>query len=311
MSTLSDAVERASKSMRDAPDVEQTAFGPVDQTQVLRLIGLDPRNPIAHAVVAVARRYALDPVLGHIAIIPKVNRPYITRDGFLHIAHRSGQFDGMEVLSGPTRVGAEWMATVAVFRRDMTHAFVYPGRASVAADNGPEMAITRAERRALKRAFDVALPGEFGDDGESVTVPVPALSATESAEPAEPRVSGRPEPQSAAQSATLENVDLDPTAPTGAPVELSNQQRKAIFAQWSRLGLAGTDEESHETRLALYRRVIGRPFESTKDLSETEASQVISTLANVYPNEAVTEEMTARLVDTVHNNEGAMGNDDS
>ena len=56
------------------------AFDPRNE-QILRYLGLDPRDPKSSAVVAVARRYDLDPVLKHVIVIPKaVNTAHLTEN---------------------------------------------------------------------------------------------------------------------------------------------------------------------------------------------------------------------------------------
>jgi hypothetical protein len=166
-----------------------TEFGPPDMGRILALIGLDPRNPIAHAVVRVCQRYDLDPVLGHVIILPKSQRPYITRDGYLHIAHRSGVFDGMDVVQDPHRDrdsgDVQWAAKVAIYRKDMTRPFTFPGRAPIEWENGPEMALARAERRALRRAFDVT-PGPMFVEDESDDRPLPQLPPASDYDPEGP-----------------------------------------------------------------------------------------------------------------------------
>lgn len=132
------------------------AFDPRDTT-ILRYLGLDPSNPASRAVVAVARAYDLDPVLKHVIVIPK-GGAYITRDGLLHVAHRSGQLDGIVVEQEPTLVDGEWVARVSVWRKDMTHPFTFPGRYPVSGSNrqyAQEMALKSAEAHALRRAFSV------------------------------------------------------------------------------------------------------------------------------------------------------------
>lgn len=128
--------------------------------RILGYLGLNPRDPKSAAVVAVARRYDLDPVLRHVIVIPK-GGVYITRDGLLHIAHQSGQLDGIVVEQEPTLSddGAEWVARVAVYRKDMGHPFTFPGRYPVNGSNkdyAQEMALKAAESHALRRAFAVA-----------------------------------------------------------------------------------------------------------------------------------------------------------
>jgi hypothetical protein len=134
------------------------AFDPRDE-KVLNYLGFSPADPKARAVVAVARRYDLDPLLKHVIVIPK-GGVYITRDGLLHVAHRSGLLDGIVVEQEPTLSddGREWVARVTVWRKDMSHPFTFPGRYPVNGGNrdyAQEMALKAAEAHALRRAFDV------------------------------------------------------------------------------------------------------------------------------------------------------------
>jgi hypothetical protein len=139
------------------------AFDPNDE-HILAYLGLDPRKPQSHAVVAVAKRYDLDPVLKHVIVIPG-GGVYITRDGLLHVARRSGQLDGIVVDQEPTVEGDEWVSRVSIWRKDMAHPFTFPGRYPVRGgrnkDYAPEMALKNAEAHALRRAFNVVgLPTE-------------------------------------------------------------------------------------------------------------------------------------------------------
>lgn len=131
----------------------------VQPGKVLSYLGLNPDDPRSQAVVAVAQRYDLDPLLKHVIVIPK-GGVYITRDGLLHVAHRSGQLDGIVVDQEPTlsEDGKEWTARVSVYRKDMRHPFTFPGRYSSTGGNrdyAQEMALKAAEAHALRRAFDV------------------------------------------------------------------------------------------------------------------------------------------------------------
>lgn len=131
----------------------------VQPGKVLAFLGLSPDDPKSQALVAVCQRYDLDPLLKHVVIIPG-SGPYITRDGLLHVAHRSGQLDGIEVVQEPTLSddGKEWMCRVAVYRKDMSRPFSYPGRYAAAGKNrdyAQEMSLKAAEAHALRRAFDV------------------------------------------------------------------------------------------------------------------------------------------------------------
>jgi len=127
----------------------------IDQVAVLKALNLNPSDPKTQALLLVCERYNLDPVLRHIILIQ--GTPYVTRDGYLHVAHRSGVLDGIEVLDqGET--DTHWWAKVAVYRKDMTRPFAYVGRYPKNGSNkqyGAEMAITRAEVMTLRRAFSV------------------------------------------------------------------------------------------------------------------------------------------------------------
>jgi hypothetical protein len=127
-------------------------------TEMARMLGLDPRDVRSRAAVLIARAYDLDPLMKHVVVIPKAG-PYITRDGLLHVAHRSGQLDGIVVDQEPllTDDGC-WFARVSVWRKDMRHPFTFPGRYPAKGGNekyAPEMALVRAESHALRRAFAI------------------------------------------------------------------------------------------------------------------------------------------------------------
>lgn len=156
-----------------------------DDEALVRYLGLNPSDPKSRAAVAVARRYELDPLLKHVVVIPS-SGVYITRDGYLHIAHASGQFDGMTVVRDPelSEDGSEWVARVAVYRKDMAHPFEFPGRYPVTGQNkvyAQEMALKAAEVHALRRAFNVAGLGaaderrEPSDDESSALYCEPTL----------------------------------------------------------------------------------------------------------------------------------------
>lgn len=130
----------------------------VDQTAILKHLGINASDPAAQALILVCQRYDLDPILKHALLIK--GRLYVTRDGLMHIAHRSGKFDGMEVLE-QAETPTHFTARVSVYRKDMSRAFTYIGRypktGQIAKDYGPEMAVKVGEVMCLRRAFDVAL----------------------------------------------------------------------------------------------------------------------------------------------------------
>jgi hypothetical protein len=142
----------------------ETAVVPAPQTAALDLallkaVGLDRAAPEQRQLaIALAERYNLDLMLRHIVLID--GKPYVTRDGLLHIAHRSGVFDGISTTRPVVEEGYFWSHCV-VWRKDMSHPFEYDGRYPVKGKNATfnvEMAIKVAECMALRRAFDVAAP---------------------------------------------------------------------------------------------------------------------------------------------------------
>jgi len=146
-------------------DEKSVTTAPGDDTErrrrlaLLKAVGLDRVPPEQRELaLAIARRYDLDLMLKHLILVE--GRPYITRDGLLHIAHRSGQLDGIETTE-PVLESGFWRATASVFRKDMGRPFRYYGRYPEKGKNkdyGPEMATKVAESMALRRAFDISAP---------------------------------------------------------------------------------------------------------------------------------------------------------
>ena len=147
----------------------------IDQTyssEILKAIGINDRDPKAQAAVLVCQKYGFDPLLKHVILIQ--GAIYVTRDGLLSVAHRSGKLDGIVVLA-QGKDATHYTATVSVYRKDMTHPFTYVGRYPIGGSNklyGPEMAVKCAEVMALRRAFDVSLCAreEMWDQGEDIDV---------------------------------------------------------------------------------------------------------------------------------------------
>jgi len=139
---------------------------------ILEYLGLPPNSVNARATVLVCKRYGLDPLLGHLEIVK--NKIYITRDGMLHVAHQSGQFDGL-VVDEERRNSTDdgWTARVSAWRKDMGHPFTYGAQCkdSEEKDDPQAMALARAERRALRRAFDIPAYGNDSDDGPEPEIP--------------------------------------------------------------------------------------------------------------------------------------------
>lgn len=168
----------------------------IDREAVLKSLGLNPRDPSTQALLLVCERYNLDPLLKHLVLIK--NNAYVTRDGYLAVAHRSGQFDGMEVLEqGENQT--HYTAKVAVYRRDMSRPFAYTGRypksGQMAAQYGPEMAVKVAEVQALRRAFNVTGISAADEMWDSpVDAAAPPAAAIEPGSSGGPATSAPPEP---------------------------------------------------------------------------------------------------------------------
>lgn len=127
-------------------------------------------------VVSICDMYGLEPLLKHLVLIN--GAPYITRDGLLHVAHRSGNFDGIEVEYHQAQNG-EWSATCTVWRKNSQRPIRYtafesehkPKDASRSAwGQYPRAMLGKcSEVMALRRAFDVSLGAveELGYDGRN------------------------------------------------------------------------------------------------------------------------------------------------
>jgi len=147
---------------------EAVDSGKVKMSSILTAMGINANDPLFQAMLMVCDKYGLDPMLGHVEVLPRSKKPYITRDGFLHIAHASGQLDGIVLeAEGESEDKKYYTATVAVYRKDMSQPFRFTGRwpKGKKHDYPQQMALKSAERTALKRAFNVAEPG---DDGSGV-----------------------------------------------------------------------------------------------------------------------------------------------
>jgi hypothetical protein len=123
---------------------------------VLKALGFNPRDPKVQALALVAQRYGLDLILKQVFLIQ--GTVYVSHAGLLSVAHRSGDLDGLEVevREEPTK----WVATAKVWRKSMRLPFVYEDECykhEQKVSDKRKRAITRAERNALRRAFDVGV----------------------------------------------------------------------------------------------------------------------------------------------------------
>lgn len=151
------------------PQVGVLSLPQEQQSRILMALGLDMRQPITQALLLVAERYDLDPLLKQVQIIKQ--NVYITHAGLLHIAHTSGKLDGI-VVEDECEDKDWYRAQVSVYRKDMAHPFKFSGKfrkSKVRSDgaSGEEMALKNAERSALRRAFDICAP-TMDDSGQDM-----------------------------------------------------------------------------------------------------------------------------------------------
>lgn len=234
-----------------------------------------PDEDVALAL-AICQKYNLDPLLRHVVLIPGKVRdkngnyverytPYITRDGLLHVAHCSGQFDGIEVTFGKDEIGE--YAEAQVFRKDMKHPFKYRVYKKEY-ENGlgawkthPMSMLTKtAEVFALRRAFDVALTPveEMGiEENEYYTIPVDIVKENENTEQ---KTAEQPIEQKAAESQEAKMI--------------SDNQKKIIHALINKYNM------SREEYINILKENFNK--ESSKELTFTEASTLIDFLKNKY-----------------------------
>lgn len=159
------------------PTGPRTIGDPREEEQLTRqLILKNATEPQLKLVMGICNRYGFDPLLKHVVIVS--NNIYVTRDGLLHLAHASGQFNGIGVSMEQAKNG-EWMATCTVHRKDMDHPIVYTAFESEHKPSNPggsawgkyprAMLQKCAEVMALRRAFDVSVGAaeEIGYDAPS------------------------------------------------------------------------------------------------------------------------------------------------
>ena len=115
-------------------------------------------------MIELASRYQLDPFSRQIWLVKYGDNPaqiFAGRDGYLAVAHRSGQFDGME--SGTRKDGDALVGWCKVYRRDMSHPFEIEVHASEYStgrnlwkDKPRTMIQKVAEAQCLRRAFSIS-----------------------------------------------------------------------------------------------------------------------------------------------------------
>jgi phage recombination protein Bet len=136
-----------------------------DELQLIRdVCARDCTETEFRLLIQLAKTYRLDPFSRQIWAVKYGSNPaqiFCGRDGYLAIAHRSGQFDGME--SGTRTEGGELVGWCRVYRRDMSHPFeveVYASEYSTGRNlwkDKPRTMIQKvAEAQCLRRAFSIS-----------------------------------------------------------------------------------------------------------------------------------------------------------
>jgi RecT family len=242
----------------------------------LKYLGLDPDNVATRALVLLAQRYQLDPLLGEIQLIEgkKGRQIYISRDGMLAVAHASGQLDGIVVdEQRRNSTGDGFTAYVSVWRKDMTHPFRYGAQCKdterqAREGHGAEQALARAERRALKRAFRIRT--DFYPERPDIEdIDAIEAEATEEISP----------PNGGAEAAPKESITRPSASPPRNEDEFivpTREQTAQMRELTEALGIAGPDER--HARLALYGRLVGHVVADTRLLDRGETQTIIDYL---------------------------------
>lgn len=256
------------------------------EVEALKYLGLDPDNIATRALVLLAERYRLDPLLGEIQLIDtnRGRKLYVSRDGMLAVAHASGKLDGIVVTEQRRNTeGNGWTAYVEVWRKDMTHPFRYGAQCKDTEDqakrgNGPEMALARAERRALKRAFRIRSdfyperPDIEDDDNEIIEATI---------SPSDTAISGGAEApkESTTRPSAPPSPDTYPVLPNDnewlAPTPEQSANVRDLFEQ---LGI--NKRSDRHLRLALMEKAVGHVVADTRLLDRGETQRVIDFLTN-------------------------------
>lgn len=249
---------------------------PINEEEVLKTLGLNPRDPKVQALILACRTYSLDPVLKHAVLIS--GNLYVTRDGLLHVAHQSGRLDGI-VVDDEGHNDEEWWAKVSVYVKGQTHPYTYKGRYPKDGHQkkyGPEMAVKTAEVMALRRAFGVTgLPTveEQWDKSDEIAAgggePTGAAAVTGTNEPGQSVAA--PPPQPAAEDAIEVDSFIDP--PDNPDAKHAGKALpgwlKALHARMGEVFPHAKKAEMDEYRRLLVKQVSGET-KSSRDLTAEE-----------------------------------------
>lgn len=238
---------------------------PDGQLAVLRALGLDPRDPKVQALAVVAQRYGLDLILKQVFLIQ--GTVYVSHAGLLSLAHRSGDLDGIEVEVHED--DKKFIATARIYRKSMSRPFVYTDECwknESQVKDKRKRAITRAERNALRRAFDVGVEVYEEDRPE----PPITLSPSRPEIPRQPHietVGALPAGEGPKAPGLEASRDAVPEPSSAGPTQNAVDARRSVVIRCREMGLS--DDERH----ALVWYVTDGRTGSTKDLTPKEAGQ--------------------------------------
>jgi len=213
----------------------------------------EAQEQIAEQIKALFAEYGLRPDLGHIVVLG--DRPYVTREGLLYYARKSGQLQGIKV-EIVERQKDFCLVKATVLTKDGGEFEAY-GDASTSNTNrmvSPHlirMAETRAINRALREAFPIGLCSyeELGEADIDISV--------------EPAAS-------------------EPNSPSPSPTKTSNRgvSRKQIgyIKKLLKEVFGEKAEEEGKRMIAVYGK------SSSKELTSKEASEIIDTLKKLKEN---------------------------
>ena len=197
-----------------------TAWSQEDLNLIKKTVAKNADDAEFKLFLYTAWKYELDPLVKQIWCVKYGNNPaaiYAGRDGFLAIAHRSGQLDGMETTAIRNEKGDLIGAECKVWRKDMKHPFVVEVALSEYKSNNnsnwntrPETMLKKvAESQCLRRAFSISGMYEPSEMDEVYEQPAPK------AEPAK-------------IVSIVPNTDTVPEPEVYETALASDQQRQAI-----------------------------------------------------------------------------------
>lgn len=177
-----EVVEDVPVNIVSVPEQRPLKFNEDQISLIKAKIAPNATNTEFELLMYMSRKYNLDPLLRQIWLVKFQDSPaqiYAGRDGFLEIAHRSGQFDGLESWCEYTEVGTAdnvkklpLRAFCTVWRKDCSHPFKsevlfteYTTGRNLWLTKPSVMLIKVAESVCLRKAFRVSVlydPDEMG-----------------------------------------------------------------------------------------------------------------------------------------------------